>query len=57
MAGYTYQSLPDAERAVLPSEERVAAALDAPVEVDGQQMTIAGYLHGIGARDWLPADD
>jgi len=47
VAGYTYDTLPPAERAALPSDTRVAAALEAPVDVDGRQMTLAEYLESV----------
>ena len=53
VAGYTYDTLPPAERAALPSDTRVAAALEAPVDVDGRQMTLAEYLESVGS----PADN
>jgi len=52
VAGYTYDALPPAERAALPSDARVAAALQAPVDVDGRQMTLAEYLESVGAEPW-----
>ena len=48
VAGYTYDTLPPVEQAALPSDTRVAAALQAPVDVDGRQMTLAEYLEGRG---------
>jgi predicted nuclease of restriction endonuclease-like (RecB) superfamily len=52
VAGYTYDALPPQEQAALPSDTRVAAALEAPVEVDGRQMTLAEYLESVGAEPW-----
>jgi hypothetical protein len=52
VAGYTYDALPPAERAALPSGTRVAAALQAPVDVDSRQMTLAEYLESVGAEPW-----
>jgi len=52
VAGYTYDALPAGERAALPSDTRVAAALEAPVDVDGRQMTLAEYLESAGAEPW-----
>jgi predicted nuclease of restriction endonuclease-like (RecB) superfamily len=57
VAGYTYDALPPAERAALPSDTRVAAALQAPVDVDGRQMTLAEYLESVGARSWTGPGD
>ena len=50
VAGYTYDTLPPAERAALPSDTRVAAALEAPVDVDGQQITLAECLESVGSE-------
>jgi len=52
VSGYTYEALPAAERAALPSDARVAAALQAPVDVDGRQMTLAEYLESVGPEPW-----
>ncbi|HZJ04121.1 MAG TPA: PDDEXK nuclease domain-containing protein [Nocardioidaceae bacterium] len=57
VAGYTYDALPPAERAALPSDTRVAAALQAPVDVDGRQMTVAEYLESVGAEPWTGPGD
>ncbi len=57
VAGYTYNALPPAERAALPSDARVAAALQAPVDVDGRQMTLAEYLESVGAEPWTGTGD
>ena len=57
VAGYTYDALPPAERAALPSDTRVAAALEAPVDLDGRQMTLAQYLESMGAEPWTGTDD
>ena len=57
VAGYTYDALPPAERAALPSDARVAAALQAPVDVDGRQMTLAEYLESVGAEPWTGPGD
>ena len=57
VAGYTYDALPPAERAALPSDTRVAAALQAPVDVDGRQMTLAEYLESVGAEPWTGPGD
>jgi len=57
VAGYTYDALPPAERAALPSDTRVAEALQAPVDVDGRQMTLAEYLESVGAEPWTGTGD
>jgi hypothetical protein len=49
VAGYTYDALPPNEQAALPSDARVASALEGPVDVDGRQMTLAGYLESMAA--------
>ena len=36
---------------------RVAAALQAPVDVDGRQMTLAEYLESVGAEPWTGTGD
>jgi YhcG PDDEXK nuclease domain len=50
VAGYTYDTLPPKEQAALPSDTRVASALEAPVDVAGRQMTLAEYLEIVGAE-------
>jgi len=50
VSGYTHDALPAAEQAALPSDTRVAAALEAPVDVDGPQLTLAEYLESVGAE-------
>jgi predicted nuclease of restriction endonuclease-like (RecB) superfamily len=50
VAGYTYDALPPSEQAALPSDTRVASALEGPVDVDGRQMTLAGYLESMTAN-------
>lgn len=57
VAGYTYDTLPPAERAALPSDTRVAAALEAPIDVDGRQMTLAEYFESVGAEPWTHPGD
>ena len=52
VAGYTYDALPPNEQAALPSDTRVASALEAPVEVDGRQMTLVAYLESMAADPW-----
>ena len=44
---YTYDSLPAAERRALPAAADVAAALDAPLRYQGQQLTLAEYIQRI----------
>jgi len=56
-AGYTYDTLPPAEQAALPSDTRVTAALQAPVDLDGQQVTLAEYLESPGAEPWTGPGD
>jgi hypothetical protein len=46
---FTYDALPPNEQSALPSDTRVASALEAPVEVDGRQITLAGYLENMDA--------
>lgn len=50
VAGYTYDALPPNEQAALPSDTRVASALEAPVDVDGREMTLAEYLEIVDAE-------
>ena len=50
VAGYTYDALPSHEQEALPSDTSVASALDAPVDVDGRQMTLAGHLERLRSR-------
>lgn len=56
VAGYTYDKLPAVEQAALPSDVRVAAALESPMEIGGQQLTLADYLDSIGAEPWTPPE-
>jgi hypothetical protein len=57
VAGYTYGALPPAERAALPSDTAVASALEAPVDVDGRQMTLTEYLESVGGQPWTGPGD
>jgi predicted nuclease of restriction endonuclease-like (RecB) superfamily len=41
---YTYDTLPPAEQQALPAADEVAAALDTPVQVHGQQLSLAEYI-------------
>jgi hypothetical protein len=41
---YTYDTLPPAEQRALPAADEVAAALDSPVRVHGQQLSLAEYI-------------
>ncbi len=45
VAGYTYDSLPDAEQAALPTASELTAALTGPVDVDGRRVTLQQYLN------------
>jgi hypothetical protein len=44
VASYTYDALPAAEQAALPTAEQVTAALSSPLGVAGHQVTVAEYL-------------
>jgi len=44
VATYAYDTLPAAERAALPSDVDVVAALARPVEVGGRQLSLTGFL-------------
>jgi predicted nuclease of restriction endonuclease-like (RecB) superfamily len=57
VADYTYDALPPAEQAALPSDTRVASALEAPVDVDGRQITLAEYLESVGVEPWTGPGD
>ncbi|RBY83556.1 DUF1016 domain-containing protein [Geodermatophilus sp. TF02-6] len=41
---YTYDTLPPAEQQALPAADEVAAALDTPVQVHGQQLSLAEHI-------------
>ena len=43
VATYTYDTLPPAERATLPSDTDVLSALEASVAVDGRPLTLTEY--------------
>lgn len=57
VADDTYDALPANEKSALPSDARVASALEAPVDVDGRQMTLAEYLESVGAEPWTGPGD
>jgi predicted nuclease of restriction endonuclease-like (RecB) superfamily len=48
VAGSTDDALPPNEKSALPSAARVASALEAPMGVDGRQITLAEYLGSLG---------
>ena len=50
VAIYTYDTLPVAERAALPADTDLMSALEAPVEVDGHQVTLIEYLATLEPR-------
>jgi hypothetical protein len=57
VADYTYDALPANEKSALPSDTRVASALEAQVDVDGRRMTLAEYLESVGAEPWTGSRD
>jgi len=57
VADYTYDALPPAEQAALPSDTRVASPLQAAVDLDGRQITLAEYLDSVGAKQWTGPGD
>ena len=44
VSAYTYDTLPPAEQQALPTADEVAAALDTPVQVLGQQLSLAEHI-------------
>jgi hypothetical protein len=48
VAMYTYDTLPAAERAALPSDADVVAALARPLEVGGRQLSLTEFLTNRG---------
>ena len=44
MSTYAYDTLPPAEQRALPAADEVAAALNAPMQVHGQELSPAEYI-------------